>query len=168
MPYSDPSLKQWSLDFYKSRLPRTVVDVGAGSGTYANLMRSHHACKWTAVEAWGPYVDQFGLAELYDKVIVADARYLSGDVFMVDMVILGDVIEHMPKLDAVCTVGKIKGLADSVIASIPVGDWPQGAVGGVPTEVHMATWELPEIEHLFPGADIRVENRVAVVHWVRK
>jgi len=51
MPYSDPSLKQWSLDFYKSRLPRTVVDVGAGSGTYAQLFRLHHSARWTAVEA---------------------------------------------------------------------------------------------------------------------
>lgn len=168
MPYSEPSLKGWSLDFYKAQQPKCVLDIGAGSGTYAKMFRNHHPARWIAVEAWGPYIEQFNLSELYDDVIIADVRYLSAVYLMADMVILGDVIEHMPKIDAIDVVNQVKKFSDSIIASIPVGDWPQGSVNGVPTEEHLATWEIDEIESLFIGADIRVENRVAVAHWVNK
>lgn len=168
MPISDPDLKDWSLELYQQIKPQTVLDIGAGSGTYAKLMRSHHACKWTAVEAWGPYVEQFSLDTLYDQVIVADARYLSGDVFMVDLVILGDVIEHMTKPDAVKLLCRIKRFAQHIIVSIPIGDWPQGAVGGVPFEEHKASWYEGEMQLVLPGCEWKHEGVLSVYHWSRK
>lgn len=57
-----------------------VLDIGAGSGTYAKLIKQEFdLCKhaeWTAVEAWSEYVEKFHLASLYDHVINQDVRTL--------------------------------------------------------------------------------------------
>lgn len=168
MPISDPHLKYWSLELYKQIKPASVVDVGAGSGTYAKLMREHHDCHWTAVEAWGPYVAEYELESLYDNVIVADARYLHPLSFAADLVILGDVIEHMTKPEAVRLLAGIKTKAKHIIVSIPIGEWPQGAVGGVPFEEHKASWYEGEMQLVLPGCEWRHDGVLSVYYWRAK
>lgn len=167
MPHSDPDLKDWSLEFYQKIKPETVVDVGAGCGTYAKLMRDHHKAHWTAIEAWGPYVTQFGLADLYDSVIVADVRVVIPEVFDADLVILGDVVEHLHRKEAIQLIEEIKCYAKHIIVSIPIGDWPQDDVGGVWFERHLATWGVEGIEALLPGCEIRRQGALGVFHWSR-
>lgn len=165
MPYSDPSLKPWSLDFYRSIRPASVVDVGPGAGTYAQMFRPYHQSDWTAVEMWGPYVEQFGLDRIYDQVIIGDVRHLNPELFMSDLVIFGDVLEHMPKGDALDVLYRASLRAENIVVSLPIGDWPQGAVDGVPTEVHVSTWEDGDVLKLLDGCEMRIENNVAVYHW---
>lgn len=167
MPHSDPDLKDWSLEFYKSIKPETVVDVGAGCGTYADLMREHHAAQWTAIEAWGPYVTQFGLADKYDRVIIADARVVIPEVFDADLVILGDVLEHVHKSEAMMLLEEIKHYARHIIVSIPIGYWPQDAYEGNWFEKHLAAWSTDEMDRCLTGAEMRRKNALAVYHWSR-
>jgi predicted TPR repeat methyltransferase len=142
MPYSDAQGKEAPLAWYKQMQPRTVVDIGAGSGTYARLMRGEppRPDEWTAVEAWVPYLEQFDLNNLYDRVIVADARYLPPDVFDADLVVAGDVLEHMARADAVDLLDKIRVHAAHLIVSIPVLHLDQDAVYGNPFERHIDHW----------------------------
>ena len=84
MPFSSNSGK----DFIKSLGLKAdnVLDIGAGSGTYRNLfpdLGKH----WTAVEIWGPYVEKYGLKDLYDSVIVGDARTVNYDNYDVAFVL---------------------------------------------------------------------------------
>ena len=54
-----------------------------------------------------------------------------------DLVILGDILEHMPMKDAVDLWNKIKQDAKYALISIPIIHYPQGAVDDNPYEVHI-------------------------------
>ncbi|MFM9590709.1 class I SAM-dependent methyltransferase [Streptomyces scabiei] len=142
MPYSDAEGKDAALAWYERIEPATVIDIGAGSGTYAHAVRvrSPHKGRWTAVEAWEPYLGRFGLHSLYDGVVVADARQLTAPFFRADLVIAGDVLEHMPRADAVRLLDKIRTHAAHLIVSVPVLHLDQGAVYGNPYETHVDHW----------------------------
>lgn len=140
VPYSDSQGKDVALEWYRKIAPETVLDVGAGSGTYAQLMRPAHGACWTAVEAWEPYLAQFGLFGQYDAVITADARGLGAPIFAVDLVIAGDVLEHMTREDAQGVLSRIRQTAGNLIVSIPVLHLDQDAVNGNPYERHIDHW----------------------------
>ncbi len=141
MPYSDHEGKDIALDWYQKINPKTVVDIGAGCGTYAKLMRTEpRTDHWTAVEAWQPYLAQFDLPALYDEILVADARHLSWLTYQADLVIAGDVLEHMTRTDAAQLISRIQYAAQNLIVSIPVLHLNQGAVGGNPYERHIDHW----------------------------
>lgn len=147
MPYSDIEGKGTALAWYERIQPRTVIDIGAGSGTYAQAVRAHSPCKgrWTAVEAWEAYVGRFGLDGLYDAVVVADARRLVAPFYRADLVIAGDVLEHMPRADAVRLLGKVRTNAANLIVSVPVLHLDQGAVYGNPYETHVDHWAADQM-----------------------
>ena len=155
MPHSDGQGKDVALAWFEKIAPRTVVDIGAGAGTYAKLMRDTPERivtgagelaqrvwrdQWTAIEGWAPYVDDFGLNDLYDEVIVSDARRLNWLSYRADLVIAGDVLEHMERDDARRLIKRIKQGAHNLIVSIPVLHLPQGAVNGNPYERHIDHW----------------------------
>lgn len=142
MPYSDAEGKDAALAWYEEIRPRTVIDIGAGSGTYAQAVRAVSPWKgrWTAVEAWEPYIARFGLDGLYDGVVVADACRLTAPFYRADLVIAGDVLEHMPRASAVRLLDKIRAHAAHVIVSVPVLHLDQGAVYGNPYETHVDHW----------------------------
>ena len=50
-----------------------MLDIGCGSGTYAKMFPDAH---WTGVEVWEPYVEEFNLKDLYQQLILSDAREL--------------------------------------------------------------------------------------------
>jgi cyclopropane fatty-acyl-phospholipid synthase-like methyltransferase len=145
VPVSDPDGKPWALSRYLDLQPATVVDIGPGEGTYARLMRPHHRARWGAVEAWGPYVEQFDLNRLYDHVIVADARYLDPVLYAVDLVIAGDVLEHMTHDDARQLLRRITAYARHLLVSIPVRHLAQGAYQGNWFETHVEHWHFAEM-----------------------
>jgi SAM-dependent methyltransferase len=145
------------LDWFQKNqtIIRTVVDIGAGSGTYIKLVKEDANCcadaKWIGIEAWQPYIDQFNLTKRYDQVINQDVRQVDWLTLTPTVVIAGDVLEHMSKHDAVELVKKILNPGVTLIISIPIRHMPQDAINGNPYEVHvkddwthqevMSTWQ---------------------------
>lgn len=143
MPTSSMEGKDWLLPRIVAELPGTLLDVGAGEGTYAWLLAEHaeevEGSHLIALEAFEPYVERYALVDLYDEVIVGDAR--THDFPQVDVVILGDVVEHLDHDDAVKVWEKARRAArKAVFASIPLGVFPQGPVNGNEHEVHRYSW----------------------------
>ena len=171
MPTSDGQGKNVALGWSQQIAPATVVDIGVGEGTYAKLMRDKRA-RWTAVEAWEPYVDQFGLNNLYDEVVVADARHLNWPAFRADLVITGDVLEHMTRDDATALLRRIRQGATNLIVSVPVLHLPQGAVNGNPYERHVDHWTATqmrtELEQYGTVQDQWIGDVLAYFWWTRK
>lgn len=177
MPYSSSEGKDWIIErvlgaldgaparFHEGdRLAPRLLDVGAGSGTYAELLAAARPRRllpyMTAIEVHAPYVERFGLRHLYDEVVIGDAREI--EFPQADVVVLGDVLEHMPLADAVAAWGKARRAASTaVLASLPVVPWPQGECEGNPHEAHVETWthervmgELCGIRECWRGAQI--------------
>lgn len=157
MPFSDAQGKDVALEWYRKISPATVVDVGAGSGTYSKLMRAEPEMvevgvgsfvrtrrtwpdRWTAIEAWPAYFSAFDLNKLYDHTIIDDVRAFGPTDFAADLVIFGDVLEHMTTAEAQGVLSIAKQTAANIIVSIPVLHLDQDAVNGNPYERHIDHW----------------------------
>jgi cyclopropane fatty-acyl-phospholipid synthase-like methyltransferase len=166
MPYSDAQGKDWALATYLSIAPSTVIDIGAGAGTYAKLMRPHHEAHWTAIEAWFPYVTEFDLDDLYDQVTIADVRHLGWNQQVVDMAIAGDVLEHMTRTEASELIRWLKAIAKALLVSIPVLHLDQDAVNGNPFERHVDHWTYEAmLAELGPGVVDTWRGDVLAYYW---
>jgi hypothetical protein len=126
--------------------PCRIVDVGAGPGKWARILATV-GLRADAVEIWQPYVERYSLPDLYDHVHVIDARNVDfwGSY---GIVILGDVLEHMPKADAERLVFRIihSEYDAAIFLSIPTTDCPQaGEPFGNPYEAHVAQWTHEEL-----------------------
>ena len=152
MPHSDQQGKDVALGWYRQIAPRAVIDVGAGSGTYARLMRTDRMTEagriWTAIEAWEPYIAEYKLREIYDQVFVNDARDMGPWAFHTDLVIFGDVLEHMTQDEARKVLATAQQHAANIIVSIPVLHLDQGAVNGNPYETHIDHWTYEQMREL--------------------
>lgn len=153
MPVSNPETKPWIAEQVSKLAPKTVLDVGAGQGLYLNLLYDvlgKGNVHVTGVEVWEPYIKFFMLKLKYDKLIQADVRKIED--FNYDLVILGDVLEHMSKEDAVALWDKISKQATYALIALPIIDHPQGAVNENPYEVHVKEdWSTKEVLESFPG-----------------
>ncbi|ONH62398.1 hypothetical protein CcI49_03190 [Frankia sp. CcI49] len=151
MPYSSDQGKRWISSWLAELAPASVLDIGAGAGGYARICRQAcPAVHLTAVEIWEPYVPRFGLRDLYDEVLVGDARALA--LPAADVVILGDVLEHMARAEAVELWTRARAAARrGVLASLPVQPYPQGPVDGNPHEAHVETWSHARVLSALAG-----------------
>jgi hypothetical protein len=166
MPWSVDEGKPWVADRVCARCPSSLLDVGAGAGLWSMTLRHRlPGCVFIALEVFEPYVDQFGLHERYDEIVVGDARTTPFPA--VDVVILGDVLEHMTHEDALSVWDKARRAARmAVFASVPLGEFPQGPEYGNNYERHLTTWTHPELRRL-PGVVESAPGRIVGVYEAR-
>lgn len=166
MPVSSSENKQSIIEWVKQINPRSVLDVGAGEGTYSTLLRGHTEAEWVAVEAWGPYVSQFELEGKYDRVIVADIRYLNPILLANDLIILGDMLEHMAKHQAIAVISDAQKKAKNIIISVPLVHLGQEPYEGNWFEVHQDHWDFQEMkEFLGKGLRDSIEGEILGYFW---
>lgn len=137
MPYSSTEGKDWMRDQIDRLAPVAVLDVGAGAGTYFDLAAQPWQF-WLAVEIWRPYLERFDLASRYDGVIFGDVRTIAWPD--IDLVIFGDVLEHLSRADALMVWNDACKHSRRILLSIPVGAYEQGPEEGNPFEAHVETW----------------------------
>ena len=167
MPTSDPEHKAWALDRIRELQPKMVVDVGPGVGTYSDLAREHTpGATWKCIEAWAPYIPQFGLWQKYDHVIVGDIRHvdLHSVTFAPDLVIVGDVLEHMAKAEARSVLRLLQAWADNVLVSVPLAHHDQGDVNGNWFEIHRDHWTHNEMLDVL-GTGVRAHKRGKILGY---
>ncbi|MGY1549570.1 class I SAM-dependent methyltransferase [Streptomyces sp. MN6] len=165
MPTSDAEGKDWSLRLFEQRKPDTVCDVGPGEGTYAKLFRpAHHGVWWTAIEIHKPYIRKYGLKntakrkDMYDEVHNLDAREAPDHLFHRDLVIFGDVLEHMPRGDAVALLHRAEQAGCwNILVSLPIVESQQGEVDGNPHEAHLHQWDADDMDQVLAQLGGRVE-----------
>jgi hypothetical protein len=139
MPMSSDEGKDWIKSHVAALAaagPVSVLDVGPGVGTYAKLLADLPIARMTGVEAWEPYVTTYRLHEYYDEIIIGDARVV--DLPESDVIILGDVIEHMTRDEARKLWRRCAAAAcRAVLLSIPIVHYPQDEIEGNPFEIHV-------------------------------
>jgi hypothetical protein len=157
MPMSDPSHRPWVIKRLREAAGgdlgrvRSVIDVGAGFGGWREFAGPWMPnSRWTAVEIWQPYMERFMLPNRYHQVHCADVRLL--DPFpRADIVIFGDVLEHMPAQDAAAVWYRARAVSWRLVIGIPVRPYPQGASQGNPFEAHVADWTEWQVRNTFDG-----------------
>ena len=140
MPRSLVQGKSWISHEIARLRPTTLLDVGPGMGTYSNLLRDvTPGASWSCVEVFRPYVHMFELHRKYDAVHVTDIRSFAWPR-RYDVVILGDVIEHLELADALQVWSRARAHARYVALSLPIVEYPQGAQRGNAHEAHLQVW----------------------------
>jgi hypothetical protein len=142
MPYSATGFDKWIRHWIWHHVPpcALILDVGPGAGKYGRLLKELlPSATVDAVEIFGPYVERFKLRELYRQVCIADVRMF--DVSRYELVILGDVIEHMTAADAQTVISRCNG---AIVAQVPF-KWAQGESEGNPAERHLQPDLSPDV-----------------------
>jgi len=144
MPYSYEKYKELTaqqIAIYLERInARRIIDVGAGCGTYAALLRPMFGGFIDAIEIHKPYIKKFGLKALYDNIFLTDARTF--DYREYDYVIMGDILEHLTETDARKLLDKIRDIPAMV--AVPY-EMPQGEYEGNKYEIHLQADLTPDI-----------------------
>jgi hypothetical protein len=131
------------IEFVETHHIDRVLDVGAGSGTYGKLL-SGMGLVIDAIEVWTPYVNDYHLTSIYSSVTIIDARSLHPWLFsQYDLVIFGDVLEHMSREDSIAVWDAAKDARYRML-SVPIIHYPQGAEFNNPYEVHVQEHMTPE------------------------
>ena len=144
--------KEWTkafVEFHKHEIQK-ICDIGPGQGTYYHILNSDIPDRdWTGIEAFLPYINQFSLTSFYQTILNKDIRKYK-PVEEYDLVIAGDVLEHMRKEEAIEVVQKFMPLCKYFLISIPIIHWPQDAINNNPFEVHVKDdWSDQEIRETF-------------------
>lgn len=125
----------------------TVLDVGACDGVWSNLLSEWYTMD--AVEVWEANVEKYHLMDKYEDVYVKNIK----DVFYnhYDLVIFGDVIEHMTVEDAQKVLAYAMRHSNMVIVAVPFL-FKQDAIYGNPYERHIQDDLTPQLFHeRYPG-----------------
>lgn len=167
MGTSHPETKPWVVEKIIESGARSVLDVGAGAGNWVDALRdAGFAGIVDAVEVWKPYVEQYRLRERYQSVYTFDIRVAPPMWFgFYDVVIFGDVLEHMSKSEAM-DLWRRAIMATNAVIAIPIIHYCQGALNGNPYEVHVKDdWTHTEVLASFPGITEWETYTVTGAYW---
>jgi 2-polyprenyl-3-methyl-5-hydroxy-6-metoxy-1,4-benzoquinol methylase len=166
MGTSHPETKPWILQKIRQYKPKTILDVGAGSGTYSSLLKrgGYTRASIDAVEVWEPYIDEFNLKSKYRNVYQTDIRDF--DRFNHDLVIFGDVLEHMSVQDALKVWDTASKYCAHAVISIPIIHYHQHAINGNPYEEHVKEdWSHEEVLQVFTNITDSWQGRITGAYW---
>lgn len=165
MGTSHPESRPWSIKKILSSNPKSILDVGAGSGTYLEaLKKKGYSGKIDAIEIWEPYINEFNLEQKYDNLYKIDVRDFNQ--FNYDVVIFGDILEHMTRQEAIDLWNKASSQAKNILLAIPIIHCEQGHLNGNPYEVHVEEdWEHDQIIKSFHGIKDHWQGEIVGAYW---
>ena len=145
MPYSFTYFKEEVKEWFLNNVPtsKRILDVGPGIGTYSDLLRSS-GYRIDAVEIYEPYIEKYNLREKYDNVFIGSI--VTFDINDYDFIILGDVLEHIPKNYAKELIRDIVNAKKECLVAIPY-EMEQGEHEGNIYETH----HQPDLTHEVMG-----------------
>ena len=139
--------------------PKSVLDIGCGFGLWGFLCREYidvmngnvQPEEWTmridGIEFWEPYIQAHQRA-LYTSIKIGDVRELAPDIEPYELIIAGDVIEHLDKDDGKKVIGELYEKAErALLVNIPLGEgWEHPEQYGNPGELHRSMWEESDFQ----------------------
>jgi len=112
----------------------TILDIGCGHGFYKKLLGDYFKGRFDAVEIWQPYIEEYKLKELYDNLY--NVNILDFDFDYYDIIIMGDILEHLSKEDSVKLINKLKDKCKELLVVVPYY-LPQDECFGNKYEIHL-------------------------------
>lgn len=130
MPSSSYLCKREIRKFIETNFPldSKILDVGSGKGTYAHLLSNYKNID--AVEAYEPYIIGYELKHSYKRVFLGDCTKMKFEKY--DLVILGDVLEHIPHDSALTFIDYLKSeVASNILVVVPYNSQQDAYKGNV-------------------------------------
>ncbi len=188
MPSSTPTHIPNAIEHLQSLQPTSILDVGVGYGKWGFLAREYleawndrvHPESWQitidGVEAWEPYTRLPWIDTVYNTVFHSTVqewllwRNAGGSPDLpeapiprpfYDVVICGDVIEHLTKEEGWTVLEELLQITkQSLILSIPIGEGWLGnkIVDENPHERHQSMWHQTEISARFKGPGLKLRK----------
>ena len=109
-----------------------ILDVGPHDGRWSYYLRQFYN-NIDAVEAYEPYIDQFDLRNKYNNVFVSDINEFGFDYY--DLIIMGDVLEHIETETAQKVVKRLVTKCNQLIVIVPY-EFSQDDFDGNEYQVH--------------------------------
>lgn len=158
--------KDFVCGWIRLKFPKesTILDVGACDGKWRTLL--HDYPNMDACEAWKPNCDN--IRNQYQRVCcceIADLRYK-----WYDLIIFGDVLEHMDVPTAQGVLNYAAPRCKDLIICVP-WQWKQGPYNGNPYEEHIQDDLTPEIfAQRYPGFEVLHDpgDRICYYHKKQK
>lgn len=123
------------------------LDVGACNGKWYDLLGDYFIMD--AVEIWPPNIHKYELMKKYRMVFGSDIKFYKYVHY--DLIIFGDVLEHMTVEDAQAVVDYARDRCGNMLIAVPFL-YEQGAKNGNPYEIHLQADLTPELfNERFPG-----------------
>jgi len=146
------------LQVITERRPRAVLDAGIGFGLWGHLLRQYLDV-WAGrirPEQWKTRIDGIEIdpsrvqphsQHLYSHIFIGDIRNLVPQLASentYDVILFGDVLEHLPKEDALALLRTATHLAaDLVVVRLPLGDGWRKEGRELPDH-HRSQWSLDD------------------------
>jgi 2-polyprenyl-3-methyl-5-hydroxy-6-metoxy-1,4-benzoquinol methylase len=70
-----------------------ILDVGFGSGVYGKLLRAFYYQNIDGIDIYGQNIEEMGLNRIYDNIFIENILDFDFDFY--DLIIMGDVLEHI-------------------------------------------------------------------------
>lgn len=152
----------------------SVLDVGCGHGHYSKLLRPHFNIKsFDGIEIWQPYIQKYNLHSLYTNIY--NINVLEFDFQYYDLIIMGDILEHLSREDASKLIKKLKDKCTELLVIVPY-NLPQDICNDNLYEIHlqpdlndsiMAEYypDLELINHNNKDLKIRIDVGDKVYHY---
>jgi hypothetical protein len=119
MPSSTAIFKTETINYITNNfnINIKILDVGAGIGTYSNLLKPKGYKNIDCVEIFQKYIDDYSLATKYNKIINENIINLDEELLnSYDLIIFGDIIEHISQEDSLKLFAKIKNKTNVIVA----------------------------------------------------
>jgi hypothetical protein len=159
-----------SRPYYLSRMcdiildlsPKSILDIGVGFGKngflareYCDIWHGRYPGNFSTtihgVEVFDKYITDIQ-KYIYDAIFIGDATspamFTAGMLPRYDLILLTDVIEHMPKAIGQQVLDSILEHSDAAIITTPVdaGVGVRGAANGNEFEAHLSQWSSDEFQ----------------------
>ena len=158
MPVSTPVHISHCLERIIGLNPESVLDVGCGFGLWGFLCREYldvwngrvEPAQWKVridgTELFEPYIQAHQRA-LYTHVFVGDVRDTMTRLGDYDLIIDGDVIEHLEKVDGEAVLDCLYDKArKALLVNLPLGEgWDHPEAHGNPGELHRSQWRPEDL-----------------------
>ena len=131
---SYPFFKDEVKEYLKGKFTENarILDVGAGCGTYYNLL-SDYFKEIDGVEVFKPNIDNYELEKKYNHIYNTNIINFKHPYY--DIIIFGDIIEHLDIKEAQEVIKYAYNMCDEMIVAVPYM-CVQGEYGGNVYEIH--------------------------------
>lgn len=144
------------LDWVLNNVGRSekILDVGFGGGVYGKILKAFYYENIDGVDVWGENINEMGLNFIYDNIFIENVLDFEFDYY--DLIIMGDVLEHMSLEDSKTLLNRfINGKTSKLFIQVPYMYENHEAWQGNPYEVHIQD-EINEeyMEREFPFLEL--------------